>query len=77
MNLISDEKQSRLVESMKTEARVVCIPDLNDLIDRSIDILYTVVLEDSTKSLRWCQGKVISVIDDKNNQEPSGLGSST
>ena len=41
-------------------------PDLNDLIDRRIDVLYNVVLEDSTESLRWCQGKVISVIDDKN-----------
>ena len=40
--------------------------DLNDLIDRRIDVLYNVVLEDSTESLRWCQGKVISVIDDKN-----------
>ena len=36
------------------------------MIDGRIDVLYSVVLEDSTESLRWCQGKVISVIDDKN-----------
>ena len=51
--------------------REVCIhncisrPDLNELIDRRIDVLYEVELGDSTKDLRWCQGKVISVINEK------------
>jgi hypothetical protein len=40
-------------------------PELNDLVERRIDVLYAVELEDSTNDLRWCQGKVISVIDDK------------
>jgi hypothetical protein len=41
---------------------------LNDLIDGRIDVLYDVDLEDSTKGLRCCQGKVVSVIDVKNVQ---------
>ena len=53
---------------MHSQLQPFSCPDLNDLIDRRIDVLYTVVLEDSTKSLRWCQGQVISVIDDENVQ---------
>ena len=47
---------------MHSQLQPFTCPDLNDLVDRRIDVVYDVVLEDSTKDLRWCQGKVVSAI---------------
>ena len=62
------ERENRGEGSMHSQLQPFSRPDLNDLIDRRIDVLYEVELEDSTKDLRWCQGKVVSVIDDKHVQ---------
>jgi hypothetical protein len=37
---------------------------MDDLLGRQIDVLYSVDLSDGTTALKWCQGKVVEVIDD-------------
>jgi hypothetical protein len=61
------EHEKRGKGSMHSQLQPFSRPNL---IDRRIDVLYLydVDLEDSTKGLRWCQGMVLSVIDDNNVQ---------
>jgi hypothetical protein len=59
------ERENRGEGSMHSQLQPFSRPELKDLVQRRIDVLYAVELEDSTNGLRWCQGKVISVIDDK------------
>ena len=40
-------------------------PELDELIDKRIDVLYSFVLGSGEKVLRWCQGKVIQVLPEK------------
>jgi hypothetical protein len=37
-------------------------PELDELINKSIDVLYSFLLGSGEKVLRWCQGKVIKVL---------------
>jgi hypothetical protein len=62
------EREKRGDGSMHSQLQPFSRQKLNDLIDKRIDVLYDVDLEDSKKGLRWCQGTVVSVIDDKNVQ---------
>lgn len=62
------EREKRGEGIMHSQLQPFSRPNLNDLIDKRIDVLYDVDLEDSKKGLRWCQGTVVSVIDDKNVQ---------
>ena len=59
------ERENRGEGSMHSQLQPFSRQELNDLVRRRIDALYAVELDDSTNGLRWCQGKVISVIDDK------------
>ncbi len=36
--------------------------DVEDLIGKCIDVLCSVEMDDNTKALKWCQGKVLNVI---------------
>ena len=38
--------------------------DIEDLIGKRIDVLCSVELDDNAQALKWCQGKVLSVIAD-------------
>jgi hypothetical protein len=40
-------------------------PELNELIDRRIDVLYSFQLDLGEKALQWCQGKVIKLLTEK------------
>jgi hypothetical protein len=40
-------------------------PELDELINKRIDVLYSFVLETGETVLRWCQGKVIQVLQEK------------
>ena len=62
---IRRQRENRGEGSMHSQLQPFSRPDLNELIDRRIDVLYVVELGDSTTDLRWCQGKVISVINEK------------
>jgi hypothetical protein len=40
-------------------------PELDELINKRIDVLYSFKLESGEKALRWCQGKVIKILTEK------------
>ena len=40
-------------------------PELDELISKRIDVLYSFKLESGEKALRWCQGKVIKILTEK------------
>jgi hypothetical protein len=40
-------------------------PELDELINKRIDVLYSLLLGSGEKVLRWCQGKVIKVMMEK------------
>jgi hypothetical protein len=40
-------------------------PELNELIDRRIDVLYSFQLDSGEKALQLCQGKVIKLLMEK------------
>ncbi len=42
-------------------------PELDELINKRIDVLYSFQLDSGEKALRWCQGKVIKVLMEKTN----------
>jgi hypothetical protein len=37
---------------------------LEDLIGKRIDVLCSVEMNDSTKALKWCQGEVLSIVNE-------------
>ena len=43
---------------------MIC-PELDKLIEKRIDVLYSFELESGEKALRWCQGKVLEVLIEK------------
>jgi hypothetical protein len=40
-------------------------PELNELINRRIDVVYSFQLDSGEKTLQWCQGKVIKLLMEK------------
>ncbi len=40
-------------------------PELDELMDKRIDVLYSFQLDSGEKALRWCQGKVIKILMEK------------
>jgi hypothetical protein len=40
-------------------------PELDELMDKRIDVLYSFQLGSREKALRWCQGKVIKILMEK------------
>jgi hypothetical protein len=38
-------------------------PELNELVERRIDVLYSVEMDDGSVTLRWCQGEVLRVVE--------------
>jgi hypothetical protein len=40
-------------------------PELDELMNKRIDVLYSFLLGSGEKVLRWCQGKVIKVLTEK------------
>ena len=49
---------------MHSQLQPFSCPSMDDLLERRIDVLYSVDLSDGTTALKWCQGKVVEVIDD-------------
>jgi hypothetical protein len=40
-------------------------PELDELMDKRIDVLYSFQLDSGEKAKRWCQGKVIKILTEK------------
>ena len=40
-------------------------PELDELVDKRIDVLYSFQLGSGEKALRWCQGNVIKILTEK------------
>ncbi len=40
-------------------------PELDELMDKRIDVLYSFQLGSGEKTLQWCQGKVIKILMEK------------
>jgi hypothetical protein len=58
------ERESKGEGSMHSQLQPFSRPDIEDLIGKRIDVLCSVELDDNAQALKWCQGKVLSVIAD-------------
>jgi hypothetical protein len=56
------ERESKGEGSMHSQLQPFSRPDVEDLIGKRIDVLCSVEMDDKTNALKWCQGKVLSVI---------------
>ena len=59
------EREARGETSMYALMQPFYRPELVELEDRRIDVLCSIDLTDNEKVLRWCQGKVLSVVEGK------------
>ena len=57
------ERESRGQGSMYSQLQPFSRPDVSELVGKRIDVLVSVDIDPLTKSLRWCQGEVIGVIE--------------
>lgn len=58
------ERESKGEGSMHSQLQPFSRPDLEDLIGKRIDVLCSVEMNDSTKALKWCQGEVLSIVNE-------------
>jgi hypothetical protein len=56
------ERESKGEGSMHSQLQPFSRPDIEDLIGKRIDVLCSVEVDDNAQALKWCQGKVLSVI---------------
>jgi hypothetical protein len=49
--------------SMYSQLQPFSRPEVSELIGKRIDVLFSVDIDARNKSLRWCQGEVIEVVD--------------
>ena len=62
------DREARGEGSMHQVMQPFYRPDLEDLLNERIDVLYEFVVDDgSQKAMRWCQGEVIKVYSDKSD----------
>ena len=70
-NKLKREREARGEGSMYSVLQPFVRPELKDLIDKRIDVLCSVEIEnelteEKTTALRWCQGEVKSIVKAKN-----------
>ena len=68
-NELQKQKEARGEGSIFSVMQPLYCPELNELINKRIDVLYSFVLGSGEKVLRWCQGKVIKVLPE--NAKPT------
>jgi hypothetical protein len=64
-NELQKHREARGEGSIFSVMQPLYCPELDELIDKRIDVLYSFVLGSGEKVLRWCQGKVIQVLPEK------------
>jgi len=64
-NELRKQREARGEGSIFSVMQPLYCPELDELINKRIDVLYSFVLGSGEKVLRWCQGKVIKVLPEK------------
>ncbi len=64
-NELQKQRESRGEGSIFSVMQPLHCPELDELINKRIDVLYSFVLGTGGTVLRWCQGKVIKVLPEK------------
>ncbi len=59
------QREARGKSSIFSVMQPLYCPELDELINKRIDVLYSFLLGSGEKVLRWCQGKVIKVLMEK------------
>jgi hypothetical protein len=57
------EREIQGTGSMYSQLQPFSRPEVSELVGKRIDVLFSVDIDPWTKSLRWCQGEVIGVVD--------------
>jgi hypothetical protein len=68
-NKLRKQREERGEGSIFSVMQPLYCPELDELINKRIDVLYSFVLGSGEKVLRWCQGKVIKVLPE--NAKPT------
>ncbi len=56
------QREARGEGSIFSMMQPLYCPELDELMDKSFDVLYSFQLDLGEKALRWCQGKVIKIL---------------
>ena len=59
------QREARGEGSIFSVMQPLYCPELDELMDKRIDVLYSFQLDSGEKVLRWCQGKVIKILTEK------------
>jgi len=59
------QREARGEGSIFSVMQPLYCPELDELMDKRIDVLYSFQLDSGEKALRWCQGKVIKILTEK------------
>ena len=59
------QREARGEGSIFSVLQPLICPELDELIEKRIDVIYSFELELGEKALRWCQGKVLDVLIEK------------
>ena len=59
------QREARGEGSIFSVMQPLYCPELDELINKRIDVLYSFQLDSGEKELRWCQGKVIKILTEK------------
>ena len=59
------QREARGEGSIFSVMQPLYCPELHELMDKRIDVLYSFQLDSEEKVLRWCQGKVIKILTEK------------
>ena len=68
-NKLRKQREERGEGSIFSVMQPLYCPELDELINKRIDVLYSFVLGSGEKVLQWCQGKVIKVLPE--NAKPT------
>ena len=61
-----EQREARGEGSIFSVLQPLVCPEPDELVDKRIDVLYPFELTAGDRALRWCQGKVIEVVTDRN-----------
>ncbi len=64
-NELQKQREARGKGSIFSVMQPLYCPELDELINKRIDVLYYFLLGSGEKVLQWCQGKVIKVLPEK------------
>ena len=59
------QREARGEGSIFSVMQPLYCPELDELMDKRIDVLYSFQLDSGEKALQWCQGKVIKILTEK------------